>query len=110
MLEENSRKVYLYSGWTDMRLGIYGLIRLVGKPEIGAVYAFCGKNRTTVKILEFHGTYAWLHTKKVLKGKLNWPDGKDVASLDLGSLKLLIDSIDIINRVELKGDKILHTY
>lgn len=93
-----------------MRLGIYGLIRLVGKPEIGGVYAFCGKNRTTVKILEFHGIYAWLHTKKVLKGKLNWPDGKDVASLDLGSLKLLIDSIDIINRVELKGDKILHTY
>ena len=46
----------------------------------------------------------------MLKGKLNWPDGKDVASLDLGSLKLLIDSIDIINRVELKGDKILHTY
>ena len=110
MLEENNRKVYLYSGWTDMRLGIFGLIKLIDKPEIGGVYAFCGKNRRTVKILEYHGTYAWLHTKKIFKGKLNWPDGENVASLDLRSLKLLIDSIDIINKVELKGDKILHTY
>lgn len=110
MLQENERRVFLYSGYTDMRLGIYGLIRKIGTPQVGGVYAFCGKNRMTVKVIEYHGHYAWLHTKKIFKGKVSWPSGDDVSEVDMASLKLLIDSIDVINRVELKGDRILHTF
>ncbi len=109
-MQECEKKVFLYSGYTDMRLGIDGLMKKIGKPENGGCYAFCGRNRKTVKILEYHGHYVWLHTKKVLNGKMNWPVSGDVSAVDMNALKLLIDSIDIINRVELKGDKMLHTF
>lgn len=110
MQAEDEKRVFLYSGYTDMRLGIYGLIRKIGNPQPGGVYAFCGKNRMTVKILEYHGSHAWLHTKKVFKGKVSWPSGDDISDVDMPSLRLLIDSVDVINKVELKGDRILRTF
>lgn len=109
-MQECEKRVYLYPGYSDMRLGIYGLIKKIGKPETDSFYAFCGKSKKTVKILEYHGHYAWLHTKRIFKGKINWPLTGDVTSVDLSSLKLVVDSIDIINKVELKGDRILQTF
>ncbi len=109
-MRECERKVFLYSGYTDMRLGVYGLIRKIGKPEDGGFYAFCGKTRKTVKILEYHSHYVWLHTKKVLSGKMSWPLSGDISTVDMSALRLLIDNIDVINRVELKDGKTLHTF
>jgi len=40
-----TRKFFLYPWTTDIRLGIFGLIRKVASPEKDCAYVFCSKDR-----------------------------------------------------------------
>ena len=92
-------KVFIYSGFTDMRLGIFGLIKLIGNPVDEAIYAFCGKNRKTIKIIVCHKTYAELYIKKLFKGKMICPINNKVSESTLRALRMIIEAPDEINKI-----------
>lgn len=51
MIDTNGRRVYLYPGYTDFRLGIHGLSLLVSSPEENVIYVFCGKSKRSLKMM-----------------------------------------------------------
>jgi hypothetical protein len=99
-----NRRIFLRPGYTDMRLGVIGLSKLIGKPETGCAYAFCGAKGRTVKIIEYEGQSIWLHIKKAPYGvKFSWPDTGSDQEVDKDTLMLLLDSIDAVARLRSGG-------
>ena len=97
-------RILLRPGYTDMRLGIMGLSKLIGRPDPNCAYVFCGSRGRTVKIIEFTGQSIWLHIKKAPSGlKFAWPMQGSDQQVDPATLKLLIDSIDEVSRLEADG-------
>ena len=61
----------------DFRRGIDGLARLCREslradPFSGAVFVFCSRRRTAVKLLVYDGQGFWLCHKRLSKGKFRW--------------------------------------
>lgn len=96
----SAKKIYLYPGVTDMRLGLIGLIQKVEKPEIGCVYVFCNKSHTKLKILEYQNNHAWLYQKNLFRGKFTWPKNGQISAVDLAFILFVIKSADTINNIE----------
>lgn len=103
---KSAKAIYLYPGITDMRLGIFGLIRKVKDPVRDCAYVFCGKNRMTLKVLFYQGTSVWLCQKRLFRGKFTWPDSGDVTDIDADMLRFLITGADKINSIELNGKEV----
>lgn len=66
--------IYLYTGFTDFRFGIYGLTKIVlsqnKRDDItNNLYIFCSKSRKAIKILEFEENGVWMYYKKLDIGK-----------------------------------------
>lgn len=99
-------KIYLYPGYTDMRLGIFGLIKMIFNPEKDSAYVFCNKNKTVIKVLFYNKTSATLCQKRLFKGSFVWPKVNDKTLIDESILEYLLDSADVINQVELSGKEI----
>ena len=97
------KRIVIRCGYTDMRYGISGLTRLIGKPEEGCAYVFCGSKGKLVKIIEFLGTSVWLHTKRALSGKFVWPMKGSDQEISPETVKLLVDSVDELIRLEHDG-------
>ena len=106
---KTAKAIYLYPGSTDMRLGIFGLIRKVKDPVRDCAYVFCGKNRMTLKILFYQGSSIWLCQKRLFRGKFVWPASGEVANIDDDMLKFLVFGADKINSIELEGKDIQYT-
>ena len=98
-------KVFLALGATDLRKGFEGLgdlvrHRLKEDPLSGHLFAFTNRNRTRMKLLYWDGSGTWLLTKRLAKGRFNWP-GKEGTPTDaalriLGEeLTLLLSGIDL---------------
>lgn len=70
----------------DFRRGIDGLAclcreQLAQDPLSGAVFAFRGRSRTSVKLLVYDGQGFWLCQKRLSKGKFRfWPNGDGCTS------------------------------
>ena len=65
----------------DFRAGIDGLVaacskRLQADPFSGAVFVFCNRARTGIKIVVYDGQGFWLCHKRLSSGRFAWwPDG-----------------------------------
>jgi transposase len=63
----------------DFRCGIDGLCRLCRQvlsedPFSGTVFVFCGRSRTTIKVLTYDGQGYWMCQKRLSQGRfLHWP-------------------------------------
>ena len=88
----------------DMRYGferLSGLIReRVGyEARCGALFAFVGKRRTTIKILFFDGSGICLFSKRLDRGTFALPDppteGATHVEVDDATLETLLDGIEI---------------
>ncbi len=96
----------------DMRKGFEGLAGLVGEElkenlRSGALFVFCNRRRTRLKILYWDGTGLWLMTKRLEAGTFSWPkdtEGKKKMQLRPEALAMLTDG------VELRGGKLLPWY
>lgn len=86
-----------------MRLGIRGLTSLIEKPEEGCAYVFCGAKGKVVKIIEFNSTSVWIHTKRTLYGKFAWPMTGNNQEISPETVKLLVDSVDELVKLEHNG-------
>ena len=87
----------------DMRKGFEGLAGLVGtmmkqQVQSGAIFVFCNRRRTRMKMLYFDGTGMWLLSKRLEQGTFSWPkdtEGKKTLRLRPEALAMLTDGVDL---------------
>jgi transposase len=98
---DRALNVWLYRRPTDMRKSYNGLSALVKQqlrddPLNGALYVFVNRRRTQMKCLYFEDGGYCLWAKRLEQGKFRVRfDGVDKARIELSTLKLLIDGIDV---------------
>ncbi len=92
--------VWLASGVTDMRRGMYGLAALVettlaANPYGGHVFVFRGRRGDLIKVLWSDGDGLCLLTKRLERGRFVWPQTLE-GSVHLSSaqLSMLLEGID----------------
>ena len=73
----------------DFRKGIDGLCRvcrdaLSSDPFCGAVFVFCSRRRTSIRLLAYDGQGFWLCTKRLSSGRFRyWPQRSGATRLEL---------------------------
>ncbi len=111
MIELNNvKEIYLYTGTTDFRYGIYGLSKLVlGQNDKANIthnlYLFCSKSKKGIKILEFEENGVWMYYKKLDVGKFIYPETGEMGSISKEDLKILLNGLDFVYRLEGKLNK-----
>jgi len=99
------KKIHLACGATDMRKNSNSLSALVREsfkldPFDDAMFVFCNGARDIIKILEWDGDGFWLHTKKLEKGRFQWPNRSGGNKMDLTyrELEILIGGTRLISK------------
>lgn len=77
----------------DFRKGIDGLCRLCRTeldtdPFSGALFVFCNRSRTSIRILSYDGQGFWLCHKRLSSGRFRWPRADDTRMKSLVALEL----------------------
>jgi transposase len=99
-----SLKVFVAVEPCDMRKGFNGLYaavteRLGEDPKSGALFVFCNRRRTRLKILYWDQTGLWVLTKRLEEGTFAWPKrvepGCPKLALTPQALALLTDGVDL---------------
>jgi transposase len=106
MVLRKEPRIFVRTGYTDMRKQINGLSAMVRElraegPFDGAYYLFCGKTRKKLKILYWEKTGFCLWQKRLEKDSFPWP--KNGGSLDEHTrqrIRLLLKGIDIFSEHE----------
>ena len=96
----SSRRVFAWSGVTDMRRAMDGLAALVdaelGRDALsGDLFLFANRRRDRLKILVWDQSGYWVLYKRLERGTFHWPTGTDVAELDGAELALLLGGLDL---------------
>ena len=92
-------KIYLYRGAADMRKsfdGLSGLVReeLQADPLSGALFVFCNRRRTMVKLLYWDDDGLALWYKRLEKGTFRVPTAQTgTAQIDRRSLAMLLEGV-----------------
>jgi transposase len=99
-----SLKVWVAVEPCDMRKGFNGLYAAVSEvlgenPRNGAVFVFCNRTRTRIKMLYWDGSGLWVCSKRLEKGTFSWPRPSEVNAgklcLTPEALAMLTDGIDL---------------
>ena len=99
-------KAILYPGTTDMRLGIWGLMRLVGDPEPGCLYVFCGSGMSMLRMLLVEGDSYTLYSRKLKRRKYLFPASGRPMETDEENIEAIIACAALAIRAEAGGDPI----
>lgn len=95
------KHVFVYPGKTDFRFGINRLRQYIGtNPLPQSLYVFCNSNSTQIKIIEIEDNAIRLYQKKLLKKKFMFPQKGDKASLTTKELEMIIEGVNLINKIE----------
>ncbi len=80
-------KVCLICGYTDLRLGINGLVNII-QYKLGmnpydkqAIFLFCGRKASTIKAVIYEGDGIALVSKRLFQGRYQWPRNSEEARL-----------------------------
>jgi len=71
--------VYIACGYTDLRLGVDGLTRIVKNNfdknpyDESNIYLFCGRRTDRIKALVYEGDGFVLLYKRLVRGRYQWP-------------------------------------
>ena len=99
-----SLKVWVSVEPCDMRKGFNGLHAAVSErlgedPRSGAVFVFCNRTRTRLKLLCWDGSGLWVCSKRLEKGTFSWLKPGEISSGKLSltpeALAMLTDGIDL---------------
>lgn len=105
---EKVRHIYIFPGVTDMRLGIFGLRKLVmeiATLETNSLYIFCSKNRNQVKLIETSDSSTWLYQNKLVHGRFLWPTVGEKSELTKEQLRLIVEGSGLVGSIENRGKK-----
>lgn len=106
---EKVQHIYIFPGMTDMRLGIFGLRKLIieiATLETNSLYIFCSRNRNQVKLIETTESSTWLYQNKLVHGKFLWPTIGEKSELSKDQLRMIIEGAGLVGSIETKGKKI----
>lgn len=104
----DSTQVYLACGSTDLRKSFEGLTVIVKldfelDPYSKAMYVFCNRSRSLIKILQWDGTGFWLYIKRLHKGQFRWPESSSEAKqISTKQLKWLLDGLSLEQKTAFK--------
>lgn len=103
------KEVYVFSGVTDFRNGIHGLLRIISRDfDLNnikdCIFIFCNSKRSSIKLLEKDSTGIWIYQKKLDRGKFIFPKTQQNARITVDELKILINGLDFIRIIE-KNEK-----
>ncbi len=94
--------IYLYRHPVDMRKAINGLVAIVeGEMELdpfsAALFVFCNRKRTLVKIVCWEGNGFVLWMKRLEKTRFKWPLSLslDIVELNAQQINWLLDGYDL---------------
>ena len=93
-------KIYILSGFTDLRKSIDGLASLINKsfkqdPFDNSLYLFCNKNKTRIKILHYELNGFWIYYKRLEQGKFKWPKKYELKCLEIRQFHWLFEGLSI---------------
>lgn len=83
--------------------GLAGLVRtqLGEEPLSGHLFVFANATRTRLKILFWDGSGLWVCSKRLERGRFNWPSGEDAGAgqrkirLSAAELSMLLGGLDL---------------
>ncbi|HUH61669.1 MAG TPA: IS66 family insertion sequence element accessory protein TnpB [Terracidiphilus sp.] len=93
-------RVWLATGYTDMRRGFDGLALMVQEalkrdPHCGHLFVFRGRRGHLIKVLWHDGQGMCLFAKRLDRGKFIWPSTADgVVTISAAQLGYLLEGID----------------
>ncbi|MDR1184136.1 MAG: IS66 family insertion sequence element accessory protein TnpB [Coriobacteriales bacterium] len=107
MISFDEVPVYLACGATDLRKQINGLSILVSSGfELDvfspALFVFCNRARTLIRVLAFDTDGFILYTKRLERGRFKWPvktDKEDVMELESCEFSQLLSSTKLDRRI-----------
>ena len=102
-------KIYIATGYTDLRKGIDGLARMVQETfsqnpfSKNTIFMFCGKSSKKIKALCWEGDGFVLLYKRLEDGKYHWPRNKQEAmEITQKQFEYLMDGMDVIQKQSIK--------
>jgi len=108
-----SLKVFVALEPCDLRKGFEGLTALVAERlqeelRSGALFVFCNKRHTRLKVIYWDGSGLWLLMKRLEKGTFSWP--RDVEA-GVTKLRLAPEAFAMLtDGIELRGAKMRPWY
>lgn len=93
--------VYIACGYTDLRLGIDGLVSIVQTnfqldPFANALFLFCGRRADRFKALYWDSDGFILLYKRLERGRYQWPRSREeVLCLSLQQFRWLLEGLSI---------------
>ena len=94
-------KIYLVTGYTDMRKSIDGLMGIIRNtyeldPFANALYLFCGRRCDRLKALHFDKDGFVLYYKRLNDGRYQWPrNASEVRALTRQEYRWLLEGLAI---------------
>jgi transposase len=96
-------KIHLAIEPADMRRHYDGLWALAERqlgenPLEGALFVFANKARNRLKMLYWDGSGVWVFSKRLERGRFNWPRARDAQTrltLEPAALTMLLAGIDL---------------
>ena len=102
MVFAKDRKVFIKTGFTDMRKQINGLAAIVESsmpepPLSGAYFVFCGKTRKLIKVLYWDQTGFCLWMKRLEEASFRPASDEEFSEINRQQLKLALRGIDVFS-------------
>jgi len=97
-------RIHLYRHPADMRKGADGLSGLVcaqmgQDPLSGALFVFCNRRRTTIKLLYWDRDGYALWIKRLERGRFRLPEGAG-CEIDRATLSMMLEGIVALRRLK----------
>lgn len=97
------KKIYLATGYTDLRRGIDGLASIVrfhfhlDPYDKDTIFLFCGKKCDRIKALIWEGDGFLLCYKRLGVGAFSWPrSADDVLEINQNQYRMLMQGLEVI--------------
>ena len=107
-----AEKIYIATGYTDMRKSIDGLSAIVQKnfklnPFENSLFLFCGRKKDRMKALYWEGDGFVLLYKRLENGRFQWPkDSEAVRCITAQEFRWLLEGLSICQPKAVKNIKI----
>lgn len=99
------RKIYLATGYTDLRRGIDGLAAIIrfqfdlDPYDKDTLFLFCGRRCDRIKALLWEGDGFLLMYKRLGTGAFNWPRSADEAiEITQEQYRMLMQGLEVVAR------------
>ena len=93
-------KIYLRTGYTDMRKQLDGLVDIIQysfqlDPYSNSLFLFCGRRADRIKAVHYEGDGFCLFYKRYENGRLKWPrTGEEARQISHQQLRWLLEGLN----------------